>query len=155
MNSILHRTANRSLPTSSPLAALPQLFPTYLSDKISKLHFNLQTNPCSTAAHSLPPSPPYQLHFFTPATLHENRPLTLSIFWFLLWSRFCFYHRTKENFQRNMSNYLSIVNLSITTGTLPSTLKSSIISSLLKNIHSIRKICLITALLQTSSSSPN
>ena len=29
INNILHRTANRSLPTSSPLAALPQLFATY------------------------------------------------------------------------------------------------------------------------------
>ena len=56
---------------------------------------------------------------------------------------YCSYHHTKENFQRNISNYplfpptiLSnygkIVNLSITTGTFPSTLKSSIISPLLK-----------------------
>ena len=55
INNILHRTANRSLPTSSPLAALPQLFDTDFSDTISKLHFNLQTNPSFTPA--LPPSP--------------------------------------------------------------------------------------------------
>ena len=41
---ILHRTANHSLFTSSPLAALSHLLATYFSDKISKLHFNLQTN---------------------------------------------------------------------------------------------------------------
>ena len=58
INNILHRTANRFLPTSSPLAARPQLFATYFSDKISKLHFNLQTNPSSTPVHSLPPPPP-------------------------------------------------------------------------------------------------
>ena len=57
INNILHRTANRSLPTSSSLAALPQLFASYFSDKISKFHFNLQTNPSSTPAHSLSPSP--------------------------------------------------------------------------------------------------
>ena len=51
INNIVHRTANRSLPTSSPLAALPQLFSTYFSDKISKLHFNLQINPSFTPAH--------------------------------------------------------------------------------------------------------
>ena len=71
INNILQRTANRSLPISSPLAALPQLFATYFSDKISKLHFNLQTNPSSTPAHSLPPSLPSLLHSFTPATLLE------------------------------------------------------------------------------------
>ena len=58
IDKILHRTANRSLPTSSPLAALPQLFATYFSDKISKQHFNLQTNPSSTPALSLPSSSP-------------------------------------------------------------------------------------------------
>ena len=57
INNILHRNANRSLSTSSPLAALPQQFATYYSDKISKLHFNPQTNPSSTPAYSLPPSP--------------------------------------------------------------------------------------------------
>ena len=57
INNILHRIANRSLPTSFPLAALPQLFATYFSDKILKLHFNLQTNPSSTSAHFLPSSP--------------------------------------------------------------------------------------------------
>ena len=57
INNILHRTANRSLPTSSPPAVLPQIFATYFSDKISKFHFNLQINPCSTPAHSIPPSP--------------------------------------------------------------------------------------------------
>ena len=71
IHNILHRTANRALPTSSPLAALPQLFATYFSDKISKLHFNLQTNPSPTPAHSLPPSPPPLLHSLTPATLLE------------------------------------------------------------------------------------
>ena len=71
INNILHKTVNRSLLTSSPLAALPQLFATHFSDKISKLHFHLQTNPSSTPAHSLPPSPPSLLHSFTPATLLE------------------------------------------------------------------------------------
>ena len=35
INRILHRTPNRSLPTSSSLYALPQLFATYFSDKTS------------------------------------------------------------------------------------------------------------------------
>ena len=67
----MHVVACRSLPTSSPLAALPQLFATYFADKISKLNFNLQTNPSSTPAHSLLLSSPPLLHSFTPATLLE------------------------------------------------------------------------------------
>ena len=155
INSILHRTANRSLPTSSPLAALPQLFATYFSDNISKLHFNLQTNPSSTPAHSLPPSPPLLLHPFTPATLLEiDNPLSQSS------HSYCDLDPVPPTVLKKISNaisptILSIVNLSITTGTFSSTLKSSIISPLLTNLHSIRKICLTTALLQTSLSSPN
>ena len=90
INNILHRNAIRSLPTSSSLAALPQLFATYFSDKISKLHFNLQTNPSSTPAHSLPPSLPPLLHSFTPATLLEiDNLLSQSSDSFILWSRSC------------------------------------------------------------------
>ena len=37
--------------------------------------------------------------------LTRNRQSTRSIIWFILWSRSCSYHRTKENFQRNIFNY--------------------------------------------------
>ena len=76
------------------------LFATSFSDKISKLHFNLQTNPSSTPVHSLPPLPPSLLHFFTPATLLEIDNL-LSQFS----DSYCDLDRVKENFQRNISNY--------------------------------------------------
>ena len=133
INNILHRTANRSLPTSSPLAALPQLFATYFSDKISKkLHFNLLTNLSSTPAHSLPPSPTPLLHPFTPATLLEIDNL-------LPQSSDSYYNLdpVPTTVLKKISNaisptILSIVNLSITTGPFPSTLNSSIISPLLK-----------------------
>ena len=69
INSILHSTANRSLPTSSPLASLPQLFATHFSDKISKPNFNLQTNPSSTPALSKPTSRPPLIHSSIPVTL--------------------------------------------------------------------------------------
>ena len=100
---------------------------------------------------------------FTPPLLHSfilsflppdsKSTITLSIIWFILWSRCCSYHRTKENFES--STILSIVNLSITTSTFHSTLQSSIFGPLLKNLNSIRKMCQITALLQTFPSSPN
>ena len=138
--------------TSFSLAALPQLFATHFSDKISKLHFHLKTNPSSTSAHSFPPSPPTLLHSFTTATLLEiDNLLSQSS------DSYCDLDPVPTIVLKKISNaisptILSIVNLSIT---LPSTVKSSIISPLLKNFHSIRKICLTTALLQTSSSSPN
>ena len=103
IHSILYRTVNRSLPTSSNLAALPQLFATYFSDKISKLHFNLQINPSSTPALSMPPSLPPLL--FHSCHLTRNRQFTISSVRFILWSRSCSNHCTKENFQHNISNY--------------------------------------------------
>ena len=128
VNNILQRTANRYLPTTSPLAALPQLFVTYISDKISQLHFILQTNHSSTSAHSFPPSSPPLLHSFTPATLLEiDNLLSQSS------DSYCDLDPVSTTVLKKISNaisptILSIVNLSITTSTFPSTLKSSIIS---------------------------
>ena len=65
----LCKTIERSLPCSSPLSALPQMFAKFFADKISKLHLNLQYNSTSTPAHFFPSSP--VLHHFTPATLSE------------------------------------------------------------------------------------
>ena len=48
---------------------------------------------------------PFSTALFHICHLTRNRQSTLSIIWFLLWSRSCSYHRTKENFQRNISNY--------------------------------------------------
>ena len=149
-SNILHRTANRSLPTSSSLAALPQLFAIYFSDKISKFHFNLQINSFFTPAHSLPPSPPPLLHSFTSATLLEiDNLLSQSS------DSYCELDPVPTTVLKKISNaisptILSIVNFSITTGTFSFTLKSSIISPLLKNLHSIRKICLTTAVLRSA-----
>ena len=52
-------------------------------------------------SHLHPSSTP----LFHSCYLSRNRQPTLSIIWFKLWSRSCSYHRTKENFQRNISNY--------------------------------------------------
>ena len=77
--------------------------------------------------------------------LTRNRQFTLSIIWFIQWSRPCSYHRTNldpvpTNVLKKLSNALSptifsIIYLFITTGTFPSTLKSSIISLLFKKHH--------------------
>ena len=122
INNILHRTANRSLPTSSPLAALSQLLAAHFSNKISKLHFNLQTNPSFNPAHSLPLSFPPLLHSFTPATFLEiDNLLSQSS------DSYCDLDPVPITILKKISNaisptILSIVNISITT------LKSSIIS---------------------------
>ena len=83
INNILQRTANRSLPTLSSLAARPQLFATYFSDKISKLHFNLQTNPSSTSSFSptfTPSSTPLSLlPPYSKSTIYFLNPLTHTV----------------------------------------------------------------------------
>ena len=138
INNILHRTANHFLPTSTPLAALPQLFATYFSDKISKLHFKPTNQPSSTSAHSLPSSPPPLLHYFTPATLLEIDNLLSQSY-----DSYCDLDPVPTTVRKKISNaisptILSIVNLSKTTVSFPFTLKSSIISPLLKK-HSLSK----------------
>ena len=57
INYILHRTTNNYLPACSLFSDRPQLFATNFSNKISKLHFNLETNPSPTPAHHSSPSP--------------------------------------------------------------------------------------------------
>ena len=131
MNNILHRTANRSLPTSSPLAALPQLFATYSLIKSQSFISTYKPTPLPpqlVLSHLHPSSTPH----FHSCHLTCYRQSTLSIIWFILWSRSCSNHDTREISNAISPTNLSIVNLSITTGTFPSTLKSSIISPLLK-----------------------
>ena len=71
INNILYITADRSLPSSSLLSALPQMLAKFLAHKISKLHINLQSNPTSTSATFCPTFSPSPLHHFTPDTLSK------------------------------------------------------------------------------------
>ena len=77
INSIVHRTANRSLPTSSPQAALPQLFATHFSDKLkdSFQPTNQPLLPSFFYATFTPSSTP----LFHSCHLTRNRQFTLSI----------------------------------------------------------------------------
>ena len=110
--------------------------------------------PLPLSSYSSTFTPPL-IHSFTPATLLEiDNLLSQSS------DSNCDLDTVPTTVLKKISNtisptILSILNPSITTGTFPSILKSSVISLLLKKLHSIRKICLTTALLQTSSSSPN
>ena len=77
-------------------------------------HTSLIKSQIFISTHKPTPLPPLlilsQLHPSSTPLLHScqltrNRQSTLSIMWFLRWSRSCSYHRPKENFQRNISNY--------------------------------------------------
>ena len=100
---------------------------------------------------------------FSPPLLHSSTPaILLEIDNLLSQSSdsYCDLDPVPTTVRKKISNaisptILSIINLSITTGTFSSTSISSIISPLRKKLHSIRRICLTTVLLQTSPSSPN
>ena len=73
LNHILHRNTNRTLPKSSPLSSLHQLFATYFSDIITKLFLLLQLT-IKPFRHSDSPTPAFTLSYpllFIPATLLE------------------------------------------------------------------------------------
>ena len=89
-----------------------------MTDKIWKHHFNLQTNPSSTPVLSMSPSPPpLSTPLFNSCHLTRYGQFALSIIWFVLWSRSSSYHCTKRIFDAIYPTILSIVNVSITTGT--------------------------------------
>ena len=126
INDILHITANRSIPTSSPLAAIPQLFATSLIKSQSFISTYKPTPlPHQLILSHLHPSS-------TPATLlHIDNLLSQSS------DSYCDLDPVPTTVLKKISNAISstilpIVNLSITTGIFPPTLKSSIISPLLK-----------------------
>ena len=104
-------------------------------DKISKLHLNLQSIPTSTPARFLP-SPSFH-HHFTPATLSEiSNVLSQSP------NSHCNLGPIPTTVLKKITNEIAarIVNLSLLTGTFTSSLKSYLISPLLKKLLLIRKI---------------
>ena len=99
---VLHRNSNRTLSTSSPLSSLPQFFATYFSDKITKLHFNLQWNPSATPIHLSLPSP---LLSFPLSPLPHYWKLPTLIIQFILWSRSHPYNGSQVHIRCNISNH--------------------------------------------------
>ena len=71
INSILHRKPSRALPSTIPFSTIPQVFADFFSDKVSKLHLNLLSNPSPLPAHSPPPTTPLLLQSLSPTTLSE------------------------------------------------------------------------------------
>jgi hypothetical protein len=70
VNSLLHRNQSHPLPSSSPNSSpsLAQTFANFFSDKITKLHFSLKSNPTPTSPHSVAPPPVSSLlSSFSPA----------------------------------------------------------------------------------------
>ena len=135
INNILHRTVKLSPNSFSPLSALPQMFaflpikyqnfistynPTHLLPSLTTyhlilLHFSI-----------LPLSPYRKSHIYIPT--HLPHIVTLILFPFL------------EKIAKEIAlATLSVANLSLLTSTIPSSLKSSLISTLLKNLPLIKK----------------
>ena len=77
MNHILHRTANLSLLTFSHSFGFVRLFAIYFSDKISKLHFNLLTNPSPTSAHHSPSLPILVFPLYSCLTTRNHQFITI------------------------------------------------------------------------------
>ena len=124
---------------------MPQLFATFFSDKFQPTNIPL-FYPSSVSSIFTP--------FSTPL-FHSEIDNLLSQFF----DSYCDLDPVPTTVLRQISNdisptILSIVNLSITTGTFPSTLKSSIISPLSKKLHSM-KIFVIAAILRNSPLFPN
>ena len=132
VNSILHRIRQHPLPSSLSGQSLSDSFASFFSDKIEKLRLAFSPTTSSDPHHPHPPSPPPDFSSFTPASEDEIRKLIFDSpnkqcdldpipTWLL-----------KKCLPVLLPTITRIVNMSLTSGTFPSSFKHSIVSPLLK-----------------------
>ncbi len=134
VNSLLHRTNSHPLPNSSSFSSLANSFASFFSDKIEKLRLAFSSNPSSPSdPHSPgPSSTPPAFTSFRLATDSEIQKLILDSpnkqsqldplpTWLL-----------KQCLPILLPVITKIVNLSLSTGSFPSSFKHSLVTPLLK-----------------------
>ena len=132
VNSILHRNQPPSLPSSVPSASIAQMFGSFFSDKIIKLQSKFTPSAHSSPHQQDPPAPPPALKSFRPATVSEICRLISH-----LPNKQCELDPIPVCVLKKCLPVLgptitTIVNLSMSTGCFPSSLKQCIVTPLLK-----------------------
>ena len=132
VNNLLHRNTQSTLPASDSPPSLPQLFATFFTDKIAKIHAHLVSKPNSSPHSREPPTSPDQLHLFHPATIEEVCKLLHQSP-----DKQCDLDPIPTSLLKKCSAVLlptitNIINLSLSTATVPDNFKQSIVTPLLK-----------------------
>ena len=132
INILLNRTSTYHLPSSLSAKSLSQLFATFFSEKIVKLHTALSSATTNSSPHTLPRETPTSLNSFKPASEEEVRKIILSSP-----DTFCDLDPIptpllKQCLPTLLPTLTNIINLSLATGVFPDQFKSCSVTPLLK-----------------------
>ena len=138
INKILHRNSTSKLPSTIDSKSLPQMFATFFSDKVLKLHSALTSHFANTSPHTDPPRhdhEPTNLTFFCPVTGEEISKIISSSS-----NSFCDLDPLPTSILKQclptlLPTITNIVNLSLFTGVFPKQFKLSSVIPLLKKYN--------------------
>jgi hypothetical protein len=131
VNSLLHRSTTRSLPSATSIASLADKFTSFFSDKVTKLRASIPS--VNQSPHfPQPTSAPPVLSHFRPADISEITKLIAQSP-----NKQCELDPVPTSILKQCVSLLApaittIVNLSLSSGSVPSAFKQSIVSPLLK-----------------------
>ena len=136
IDSLLSRKSQPVLPNFLSSTIMASSFLDFFNDKIAKLCSKFSPTPNSQSPHTPPPYPPLSLDLFTPASSEEIRQTILAAS-----NSSCPLDEIPTPLLKSLLPVLlkpitTIVNLSLSSGTFPSTYKSALITPLLKK-HSL------------------
>src|SRR6218665_831836 len=143
VNSLVHRKSSSPLPSSIPSPSIADTLCSFFSDKISSLHFTLQSLLYSHAASTDPlPSPG-----LTPPISHSSLPILfpaseaeVSLLLNSLPSKQCEVDPIPTSLLKDCASALvpvitKIINLSLSSGNFPMVFKHSLVTPLLKKAN--------------------
>ena len=132
INNLLDRKPTSHLPSVIPSQSLSQMFASFFSDKILKLHTALKSQTTNSSPHTLPRDIPINFSFFSPVTEEEvSKIISQSP------NSFCELDPLPTSLLKQCLSPLlptitNIINLSLGTGVFPDQFKTSSVIPLLK-----------------------
>jgi Reverse transcriptase (RNA-dependent DNA polymerase) len=135
INTLLDRKPTSHLPSSPSGKSLAQMFATFFSNKILKLHTALKSVTTNSSPHALPPNTPTSLTLFNPVTEEEVSRIVLNSS-----NAFCDLDPfptslLKQCLPALLSTLTNIINLSLATGVFPDQFKCCSVIPLLKKYN--------------------
>jgi hypothetical protein len=135
INKLLHRKPISQLPSTIDSKSLPDIFATFFSNKVLKLHAALKSHLTNTSPHTEPSHVPTSLTFFYPVTREEISKLISQSS-----NTFCDLDPIPTSILKQCLSALlptitNIVNLSLSSGVFPKQFKLSSVVPLLKKYN--------------------
>ena len=135
INNLLDRKPASHIPSFASAKSLSQMFATFFSEKIVKLHTALKSATKNESPHTAPKNTPSNLSFFNPVTEEEVSKIILNSS-----NSFCDLDPLPTSLLKQclpslLPTITHIINLSLDTGVFPDKFKSSSVIPLLKKYN--------------------